>query len=295
MWALNGVFETQIHPNSYSIIIYAGINMLLAIALNLVNGVTGQFSLGVAGFMAVGAYFSAFLSLTAMKQLGTVPDLLFLGILISGGLMAGLFGLIVGLPSLRLQGDYLAIVTLGFGEIVRVILLNLDTLGGARGLPGIPHLSNFGWVFGILAVSYIFLTSLIKSPFGRGLLSVREDEIAAEASGIDTTAYKVKSFVISSFFAGLGGGLFAHHLSYINPQTFDFNRSFEIIIMVVLGGMGSMRGALVAALVLTFMKEALRPLQEWTGQDYRMVIYSVLLIAMMLSKNAGKKQGLQRA
>jgi branched-chain amino acid transport system permease protein len=178
-------------------------------------------------------------------------------------------------------------VTLGFGEIIRVIVLNLDVIGGARGLPNIPALSSFGWVYTWVVLTIFTVWRLINSAHGRAFLSVREDEIAAEAMGVHTTRAKVRAFVIGAFFAGVAGGLFAHYLRYLNPQTFDFNRSFEIIIMVVLGGMGSITGSVVAALFLTGIREALRPLQEITKIDFRMVIYSLMLILLMLTRPNG--------
>jgi branched-chain amino acid transport system permease protein len=196
-------------------------------------------------------------------------------------------GYLVGLPSLRLRGDYLAIVTLGFGEIIRVIVLNVDAIGGARGMPNIPDLTSFAWVYGVLVLTLFTVWRLVHSRQGREFLAVREDEVAAEAMGVNTTSAKVRAFMTGAFFAGVSGALFAHYLRYLNPQTFDFNRSFEVIIMVVLGGLGSLSGSVVAALFLTILKELLRPLQELTRLDLRMVIYSVLLIALMLTRPNG--------
>ena len=278
----------------FTIIMYAGINITLAVSLNLVTGITGQFSMGHAGFMSVGAYVSAFLSTTYFNdiQIAALPPALSEGVfffiaLYAGGLVAALLGYVVGLPSLRLRGDYLAIVTLGFGEIIRVLVLNIDVIGGARGLPGIPKWTSFGWVYGVAFVAVLTVKRIMASPHGRALLAVREDEIAAEATGVNTTRYKVMAFVVGAFFAGVAGGLFGHFLTYLNPQTFDFNRSFEIIIMIVLGGMGSTTGAVIAALFLTGLREFLRPLQELTKLDFRMVIYSSLLIILMLTRPNG--------
>lgn len=282
-----------INPYFFTIVMYAGINIILAVSLNLVIGFTGQFSMGHAGFMSVGGYASAYLTTTLMQA---HPGLfssaasqagIFLLALLAGGLLAAAVGFLVGLPSLRLKGDYLAIVTLGFGEIIRVVLLNIDAIGGARGMAGIPPLSSFGWVYGWVIVTVFAVWRLTHCSHGRTFLSVREDEIAAEAMGVNTTRAKVRAFVIGAFFAGVGGGLFAHYLNYLNPQTFDFNKSFEIIIMVVLGGMGSITGSVVAAVLLTVIREALRPLQELTRVDFRMVIYSLLLIVLMLTRPYG--------
>jgi branched-chain amino acid transport system permease protein len=186
-----------------------------------------------------------------------------------------------------LKGDYLAIVTLGFGEITRVLILNIDAVGGPRGIPGIPKYTGVGWVAVVAFLCVISVQRIMRSAHGRALLAVREDEIAAEAMGINTTRYKVKAFVIGAFFAGVAGGLFGHFLTYLNPQTFDFNRSFEIITMVVLGGMGSTTGAVAAAVFLTFLREMLRPLQEITKLDFRMVFYSLMLVVLMLTRPKG--------
>lgn len=293
VWLMHFFVAGNIDAYYFSIIMYAGINVILAVSLNLVNGFTGQFSMGHAGFMSVGGYISAFLTVsleTSHPQWFSDPllsNLIFVPALLVGGLGASAVGYLVGLPSLRLKGDYLAIVTLGFGEIIRVIVLNVDAIGGARGLPNIAPLSSFGWVFTFVLFVVFVMWRLIRSAHGRAFLAVREDEIAAEAMGVNTTRAKVRAFVIGAFFAGVAGGLFAHYLRYLNPQTFDFNRSFEIIIMVVLGGMGSITGSVVAAVFLTGIREALRPLQEITKLDFRMVIYSLMLIILMLTKPNG--------
>lgn len=293
IWILNFTLLPSVNAYYVTMIIYAGINIILAVSLNLVNGFTGQFSMGHAGFMAVGGYSSAFISLCFKKYYPQFYDsimlsnLFFIISLCSGGLLASVAGYLVGLPSLRLRGDYLAIVTLGFGEIIRVFILNIDAIGGARGLPGIPSLSSFAWVFTFALITVFFVKRLISSPMGRELLSVREDEIASEAMGVPTTQAKVRAFVIGSFFAGIAGGLFAHFLCYLNPANFDFNKSFDIIIMVVLGGMGSISGSILAAVILTVLKEGLRSLQELTHLDFRMIIYSLILILMMILRPNG--------
>lgn len=293
VWILNSVMADQMDPYFFTILMYAGINVTLAVSLNLVNGFTGQFSMGHAGFMSVGGYVAAYIT-TVLEahnpQIFThepVATILFIGALLAGGLLASGVGYLVGLPSLRLRGDYLAIVTLGFGEIIRVIILNVNAIGGARGMPNIPALSSFGWVFTVAILSLFTVWRVINSAHGRAFLAVREDEIAAEAMGVNTTRAKVRAFVLGAFFAGIAGGLFGHYLRYLNPATFDFNRSFEIIIMVVLGGMGSITGSAIAAVFLTVIREALRPLQEITKLDFRMVIYSVMLIILMLTRPNG--------
>lgn len=275
-----------------SIIMYAGINIILAVSLNLVNGFTGQFSMGHAGFMSVGGYSAAAFTTLAIGPAqmvqGSVQGFLWFCVaLLVGGGASAFVGYLVGLPSLRLKGDYLAIVTLGFGEIIRVVILNVDAIGGARGMPGIPQFASFIWIYTIALITIFVVWRMIQSKQGRELLAVREDEIAAEAMGVDTTAAKVRAFVVGAFFAGLAGGLFGHYLMYLNPQTFDFNRSFEIIIMVVLGGMGSVTGSVVAAVFLQVVREALRPLKDYTGVDLRMVIYSLMLIVLMLTRPNG--------
>ena len=292
VWIFN-YFTDQFDPYYFTIVMYAGINIILAVSLNLVNGFTGQFSMGHAGFMSVGGYIAAFVTTslqTAHPQIFANPltaNLALLGVLLLGGLGASAAGYLVGLPSLRLKGDYLAIVTLGLGEIIRVVILNVDAIGGARGLANIPPLSTFGWVYSFVVITIFVVWRLVNSAMGRSFLSVREDEIDAEAMGVNTTQAKVRAFVIGAFFAGVAGGLFAHYLRYLNPQTFDFNKSFEIIIMVVLGGMGSVTGSVFAAIFLTGIKEALRPLQEITKLDFRMIIYSLVLIIMMLTRPNG--------
>ena len=291
---MNAVLHGLLPPYIMDIVVYTGINITAAVSLNLVNGITGQFSMGHAGFMAIGGYVSAVLTMNVFSTLGipflpnSVSEMIFFGLaLLGGGAVSAALGFVVGMPSLRLRGDYLAIVTLGFGEIIRVIILNINFVGGARGLPAIPKWSNFGWVYFVAFLCIFFVQRLMSSRFGRALLAVREDEIAAEAAGVNTTRNKVGAFMIGAFFAGISGGLFGHYLTLLNPSIFDFNRSFEIIIMVVLGGMGSISGAVLAAAFLTPLREVLRDLQKLTGQDYRMVIYSLLLIVLMLTRPNG--------
>ncbi len=278
------------------------VNIILAMSLNLVNGYTGQFSLGHAGFMAIGAYTSAYLSTHWVAPAAIVPHLLFfIFYSLVSGCFAAIAGWLVGQPSLRLKGDYLAIVTLGFGEIIRVIILNSSALGGARGYFGIPGPSpiSFGglalnafYSFYLVAILWVLtcffvIYRTISSTHGRAFMSIREDEIAADSLGIHTTRVKVKSFVLSSFFAGVAGSLFSHCMNFIAPSTFSMLMSINVVIMVVLGGMGSMTGPILAAVIISVLPEALRPLQELTGQDYRMVIYSLILIVLMLVRPQG--------
>lgn len=264
--------------------LYVAINIVLATSLNLINGFTGQFSLGHAGFMAVGAYVSAICSL----HLPGVP--LFLCPVV-GGIAAAVCGFVVGAPSLRLRGDYLAIVTLGFGEIIRVTVLNLEITGGARGLEGIPGFLPFEYS-SIACWSYCCITLLLcwrlcHSSWGRAFQSIREDELAAQVMAVPVVKRKIAAFVISSFFAGIGGGLLAHVTNYLNPASFNFVRSVEIIIMIVLGGLGSWTGAILGAVIVTLLPEFLRPVQEWTGIDLRMVIYSLMLLLVVILRPQG--------
>jgi branched-chain amino acid transport system permease protein len=221
--------------------------------------------------------------------------MLLLGLaLIVAGIVAALVGVAVGLPSLRLRGDYLAIVTLGFGEIIRVVLLNIPAVGGAQGLTGIPALTNFFWVALAAAAVIALSRNLVQSTHGLAFLSVREDEVAAEAMGVNTTRVKVLAFVIGACFAGVGGGLYAHQQQFIQPKDFDFMLSVQFVVMVVLGGTGSITGTALAAAVLALLPEVLRPVKDYLQtllhhevQDPRLVIYSLLLIVMMLTRPQG--------
>lgn len=288
----NFLLEQAFSPYALELVVYAGINIVLAVSLNLVNGFTGQFSMGHAGFMAIGAYVSAVLTTSARSAFGLdlggeLGVLILVGALFIGGIASAAAGFLVGLPTLRLRGDYLAILTLGLGEIIRVVILNLDSVGGARGLTDIPAITTPAIAYATAIITIFFIWRLIHSAKGRALLSVREDEIAAQAAGVDTTRAKVLAFIVGAFFAGAAGGLYAHQLSYINPAVFDFNKSIEIVIMVVLGGMGSITGSVVAAAFVTALPELLRPLQDYTGIDLRMVIYSLALIVLMLLRPKG--------
>lgn len=287
---VSGLANLGLNAYMQQILFYIAINVILAVSLNLVMGFCGQFSLGHAGFMAVGAYVSAVISLHWQPFGGMWTYLNFPLYLIGGGLAAAAAGFLVGLPSLRLRGDYLAIVTLGFGEIIRVVLLNMDVVGGARGLYGIPGSTDFVscvHAFFWAGATVLLLWRLVHSSLGRAFLSVREDEIAAECMGINTTRVKVAAFVISSFFAGAAGSLFAHTTNSLNPASFQFVKSVDVVIMVVLGGMGSLSGSIVGAVLVTILPEALRPVQEITHVDLRMVIYSLSLIVMMIWRPEG--------
>ncbi len=282
-------FSDQIDPYYLDVLTGVGINVILAVSLNLVNGYTGQFSLGHAGFMSVGAYLSAAVTLLLGPRLlgdegGTAlqQGVLFLAGLLAGGLSAACAGLLVGVPSLRLKGDYLALVTLGFGEIIRVTFQNIEVLGGALGLNGIPPYTSIFWVLAFVALTVFVVTCLVHSTYGRGFLATHDDEIASEAVGLNTTRYKIVAFVIGAFFAGIAGGLYGHFKLTITPTGFDFTKSIEIVVMVILGGMGNTVGVILAAILLTLLPEVLRPVAE-----YRMVLYSFLLIVLMLARPQG--------
>ncbi len=286
LWAL----QRWSPPYPTLVLRYVGINIVLAVSLNVVNGFTGQFSLGHAGFMSVGAYATAKTMLAlADVQLAFLPEpasdaVLFGFALLVGMAAASVAGLLVGLPSLRLRGDYLAIVTLGFGEIIRSVIQATPPafLGASLGLSGLPLRTTLIWV-GLGAVAVVVMARrLALSTQGRALFAIREDEVAAEAMGVDTTGYKVRAFVISAAFAGLAGGLIAHSVGAIEPTSFDFKRSMEAVVMVVLGGLGSITGSVVAATVLTVGLELLREFQ-----DYRMVAYALMLVVLMLARPQG--------
>lgn len=290
----NGVGNFTVNVFYRRILMLSGIAITLAVSLNLINGFTGQFSIGHAGFMAVGAYSAAYFTVNYGERMaaslggGAVGSLVEFGLAtIIGALAAALAGLVVGVPSLRLKGDYLAIVTLGFGQIIVVFLNNIDAIGGARGYSGIPIVKSFFWIFLVAVATIVIVHNMVKSAFGRALISIREDELAAEAMGVNTTRYKVMAFVISSAMAGAAGALFAHFDGYLNPKSFEFIKSFEILIMVILGGLGSIVGAVLGAITLTVLPELLRQFAE-----YRMIIYSLLLIILMITRPQGLLGGI---
>jgi branched-chain amino acid transport system permease protein len=306
MMSTEGLFGFGIPYYYAEILALTGIAVILAVSLNLITGFTGQFSIGHAGFMAVGAYASVFITvyfsqgaetwLTSLVGATVAQSLVFLGVIIFGALVAALAGLVVGIPSLRLRGDYLAIVTLGFAEIIRIIILNIDRVGGATGFRGavapwegraiIPPYANFTWIGAFAIITIVVVYNIVNSDVGRALISIREDELAAEAMGVNTTRYKVISFVISSAFAGVAGALFGHFRQFLHTNDFQFIRSIEIIIMIVLGGMGSITGAVLGAIVITILPELLRKLPG-DLYSYRLVIYSALLILIMLTRPQG--------
>jgi branched-chain amino acid transport system permease protein len=295
------------------IVLDVGIAMIMAVSLNIVSGLTGQFSIGHAGFLALGGYTAGFITRYGSMLLwnsaskhGTffgVGNWTFVGACIFGGLLAAGAGYVVGLPSLRLRGDYLAIVTLGFGEIMRVVLQQTGSVindpqklrsaslneffpppvGGALGFDGIPKYTNLFWVYAFLTITVVAAYRLKQSGLGRAMIAVREDEIAAQAMGVNIARIKVLAFVLAAFFAGTAGGLFAHESGVIiSPKDAGFQRSFDYLIMTVLGGRGSISGVMLAAMILTSLPEFLRGFE-----DYRLIVYALLLIGMMIVRPQG--------
>lgn len=265
-----GIIDSYILLN----ITLIGINIILAVSLNLITGFTGQFSLGHAAFMSIGAYTSAILT----AKLGQ-PFIV--GILASG-VTAAIAGVFIGIPTLRLKGDYLAIATLGFGEIVRIIGLNTDYIGGATGFNDIPQYTNWTWIFIMTVATVVLINNFIKSFHGRACIAIREDEIAAEAMGVNTTYYKVLAFAIGAFFAGIAGALYANYFYFIKPDSFGFMKSIDILVIVVFGGMGSIRGSVVGAIALSIISLFLQNIPE-----LRMVVYSLILFVIMVYKPTG--------
>ena len=263
-----------------SVILQCGVYSIMAVSLNICTGYLGQLPLGHAGFMAVGDYAGA-LFWKAVPGLPT-PVAIVCGILIAG-LAAALFGVIIGVPALRLKGDYLAIITLGFGEIIRIAIINLpDITGGTPGLLNVPKYTNFTVTFLCLVVCCFVVHNLMHSRHGRAILAIRDNEIAADCCGINLTAYKVFAFALSAFFAGVAGAVYAGLQGSLFPKSFDFMASINVLVMVVLGGMGSMTGSIIAATVLTAL-----PLIMQSFNSYRMVAYSLLLIVVMIFKPSG--------
>lgn len=271
---VQGLIVFEIMPPFYKLtLILICIYIILSTSLNLINGITGQFSIGHAGFMAVGAYVSAMIT-------AILHGPLLLGILV-GAVGAALAGLLVGLPTLRLKGDYLAIATLGFGEIVRIVFLNMEIVGGAAGFT-LPSKITWTWAFLLMVVSVVLIKNFVGSTHGRACISIRENEIAAESMGINTTKYKVMAFTIGAFFAGLAGAIYANYMYIIQPGTFSFLKSFDILVMVVLGGLGSISGGIAGAIVYTLISALLAGIPEW-----RLVITAVFLVVMMIFRPTG--------
>ena len=264
------------------ILIMIGINVIMTVSLNLTTGFLGELALGHAGFMSVGAFTAGIITKSIVANWGWAPELCLPISLLAGGILAAVMGFLIGVPALRLKGDYLAIITLGFGEILRVIIQNLEITGGASGISRVPRVNSFSLTFWIMIVVIIMMFTLGRSRHGRAILSIRENSVAAEATGISVTRYKIFAFTFAAFFAGIAGGLYAHQIGRVSAATFDFNKSIEYLVMVVLGGMGSITGSIIAAAVLTLLPELLREFA-----DYRMLLYSILLILMMLFRPKG--------
>lgn len=297
---LVGLYGLEIFLNGWvieyveRIILIAGINVILAVGLNLINGTTGQFSLGHAGFMAVGAYASAFVGTKLRPVVADLfgPGALSDGVtfnlaLVSGALCAGLSGLLVGIPSLRLRGDYLAVVTLGFAEIIRIVFNNAQALGAATGYfgdepTGLPVYTGFFWVYLWVLIVIVAIKNLTFSQTGRSLIAIREDEIAAEAMATPTVRLKVAAFTISAATAGIAGGLFAHMQSGIRPEDFKFEKSIDMVVMIIVGGLGSISGAVFGGIFVAVSLELMRDLAQ-----YRLVLYALALILIMLIRPQG--------
>ena len=271
-----------------SLIVPICVNIMLAVSLNLVTGFLGELSLGHAGFMSIGAYSSALISIALSNTLP--PAAAFFIALLCGGILAAFFGFIIGVPVLRLRGDYLAIVTLAFGEIIKSIINYLKFTGGSKGLSKIPLYSdyrNFTIVFIIMVITIVLISNLINSRDGRAIKSIRDNDIAAESIGINISKYKVSAFVIAAGFAGIAGALYAHNVGIIKPSIFDYNKSIEILVFVVLGGMGNIPGSIISAIILTLLPEFLRG-----ADNLRMLLYAVVLIVMMIFNNSKFKSSL---
>ncbi len=267
------------------ILMFAMINCMVTLGLNLINGFTGQFSIGQAGFVAVGGYTSAAVTTLLLPSSVLVPalrPLVFLVSVLIGGIVAGIFGYLIGKPSLRLKGDYLAIVTLAFGEIIRSLIRLIPQVGGPRGFSGIPRYSNLLWIVLFFGATVWILRNYIYSAFGRACIACREDELAAGTMGVNTTKYKVMAFTIGSAIAGVAGGLLAHLLGYLHPDQFNYLKSIDFLVYLYAGGAGSMTGSIMGATLLTILPEMLRFLSGW-----RLVIYGIALVFLMLFRPQG--------
>ena len=268
---------------SYTSGIYVNIliYILFAVSLNITVGLMGQLNLGQAGFIAIGGYSAAYISKILVNyNLPPVVQLVLVSLF--GGLVAALFGFLVGASTLRLRGDYLAIITLAFGEIIKYIVQNLDFLGGATGLNNIPRIIDFSNSYFIVVISIVIIAMAMTSRKGKEILSIRENEIAAENIGMRLNRIKLYGFAFSAFFAGVGGSLFAHNVGILKPDKFGFLFSIEILVMVVLGGLGSITGAIVAAVILTLLNEKLRDVSQ-----FRYLVYAIILISLMIFRPKG--------
>lgn len=271
-----------LNPYYELVLMFVGINIILTVSLNLINGFMGEFAVGHAGFMAVGAYISSLLSVRLLPTDGIAGQFFYPVALIVGGIGAGVVALLVAIPSFRTRGDYLAIVTLALNMIVKSVIENIDAVGGPRGFFGMSKFTSLAWVYVWTLLTLWFIRNFVYSNYGRGVLSIREDEVAAELVGVNSKQVKIQAFIISAFFAGVAGGLFAHLLQYIHPRNFDIIRSTEVLIMVYLGGIGSITGSILGASIFTILLEALRFLGVW-----RMVFAPLLLVVLMIVRPTG--------
>ena len=276
-----------INPYVNLVLKYVGINIILTVSLNLVNGYMGEFSVGHAGFMAIGAYAAAILTVWVFPA-GTGVWLFPLA-LIAGGLAAGVAGLGIAIPSFRTRGDYLAIVTLAFNMIVKSVLENVEAIGGPRGFMGMDKLTSLAWVYAWVILTLYLARNFVFSNFGRGVLAIREDEIASGLVGVNTRQIKVQTFVLSAALAGIAGGLFAHELQFINPRSFTILKSTDMLLMVYLGGIGSLGGSILGATIYTVVLEGLRSVLQQIGisQEWRLVVAPLLLVLLMIYRPRG--------
>ncbi len=276
-----------INPYIDLVLKYIGINIILTISLNLVNGYMGEFSVGHAGFMAIGAYVASLLTVWAFPR--AAGPFLFPVALLAGGAAAGIAGLGIAFPSFRTRGDYLAIVTLAFNMIIKSVLENLDVIGGPRGFMGMEKLTSLWWVYLWVIIAVFLARNYVFSNFGRGVLSIREDEIASGLVSVNTRQVKVLTFVFSAFLAGIAGGLFAHELQFINPRSFTILKSTDMLVMVYLGGIGSLGGSILGATVFTVVMEGLRTVLQQIGisQEWRLVVAPLMLILLMIFRPYG--------
>lgn len=281
------ILATEKVINAYimQIVMFAEVNVIMTVSLNLINGFTGQFSLGHAAFMGIGAYISSMLTTLIIPTRSfdkPIQYLIFIGSMIAGGIVAGFVGFLIGIPTLKLKGDYLAIVTLAFGEVLKAVIRLTPFVGGPRGITGIPKLATFPIVSVVMILAIILIRNYIFSNFGRASISIRENEIAAQSMGVNTTKYKILSFVVGSFFAGVAGALYAHRIMFIEPNLFDQTASTNYLIYLYAGGMASISGSIISAFALTIAPELLRFLGNW-----RYVIYPLILIFIMLKRQNG--------
>lgn len=282
-----GIFDSGIlgAKTNYimGIAVIAMMTIIIVCSLNLLTGYMGEFSLGHAGFMSIGAYASAVVTIAMINAGITLPTVVyFLIAILVGGIASGIMGFVVGIPALRLRGDYLAIVTVAFAEIVRVAFTNFQITGGGKTLSGIPKISDYHYIYVVMVICVTLMYMYVRSRFGRAVIAIREDYIAAAASGINVTYYKVMTFVLSAFFAGVAGAIYSHYMTAIIPTYFNFMKSSEFLTMVILGGTGSLTGSIIGAAVLAALPEVLRDFQI-----YRMLMYSVVLVIIMIFKPSG--------